>query len=99
MCQGSLGRVARAAEEQARALFDLVGDLSERVEALERRAGRNSHNSSMPPSTDRPCREDKGAKDDGQREGAGKRERGRWGRKQGAQDGHEATAVADRRAR
>jgi transposase len=59
------------------------------VEALERRAGRNSRNSSMPPSTDRPCREDKGAKDDGQREGAGKRGRGRSGRKQGGQDGHE----------
>ncbi|MBA3748847.1 MAG: IS66 family transposase [Solirubrobacterales bacterium] len=78
-------RVARAggemAERQALALFELVGELTERVEALERRLGRNSRNSSLPPSSDRPDRQARG-KDEP------KRERKRSGRKQGGQDGH-----------
>jgi transposase len=52
------------------------------VEKLERRAGRNSRNSSMPPSSDR---SDRHAGEDEQPKPKPKRS----GRKQGGQDGHE----------
>ncbi|MCA1697496.1 MAG: IS66 family transposase [Actinobacteria bacterium] len=76
-------RVARAggdaAEHQALLLFDEVGDLRERVEALERRARQNSRNTSLAPSSDR-----------GQ---APKRPpRKPSGRKQGGQPGHEGAS-------
>jgi len=68
------------AEAQALALFELVGELAERVEKLERRLGQNSRNSSMAPSSDRPDREG-GEKP--------KRPRKRSEREQGAQPGHQ----------
>jgi len=74
-----VGRVARAggaaAEVQALALFEQVGDLTERLERLERRLGQNSRNSSMPPSKDPP-------------ETPKRPPRKRSGKKQGAQPGH-----------
>jgi transposase len=76
-------RVARAggdaAEDQALLLFDEVGDLRKRVEALERRAGQNSQNTSLPPSSDR-----------GQ--GPKRPPRKRSGRKPGGQPGHEGAS-------
>ena len=64
------------AEEQALALFDRVAELEAGLERVERRLGQNSHNSSLPPSSDR-----------GQ---APKRPaRKKSERKQGGQPGHE----------
>lgn len=80
-----VGRIARAggdaAEAQALALFDLVAQLTERVEKLERRLGQNSRNSSKAPSTDRPEQQQEGAEKP-------QRQRKPSGRKQGAQEGH-----------
>ena len=69
-------RVARAGghavEDQALLLFDEVGDLRKRVEALERGAAQNSRNTSLPPSGDRgqgpkrPARKRSGRKPGGQ---------------------------------
>jgi transposase len=72
-------RVALAGGEPARelllALFDEVGELRAAQERLERRVGRNSRNSSMPPSKDPP-------------ETPKRPPRKRSERKQGAQPGH-----------
>lgn len=74
-------RIALEGGEPARelvlTLFDRVGDLSERLEKLERRLSQNSVNSSLPPSSDR-----------GQ--GPKRPERTRSERKQGGQPGHRA---------
>lgn len=82
-----VGSVARAggvaAEAQALALFEQVGELTDRLEKLERRLGQNSRNSSMPPSSDRP------EQTQGEQNPKPKRQRKRSGRKQGAQAGHE----------
>jgi transposase len=73
-------RIAVAGGEPARelllALFDEVGELRAALEKLERRVGRNSQNSSMPPSKDPP-------------ETPKRPPRKRSQRKQGAQPGHE----------
>lgn len=74
-----VARVARAggaaAEQQALALFDVIADLQARLEKLERRAGQNSRNSSLPPSSDRGQAPKRPARKKSQR-------------KQGGQDGH-----------
>jgi transposase len=76
-------RIAReggdAACELVLGLFDRVGDLSERLEKLERRVEQNSVNSSLPPSSDR-----------GQ--GPKRPVRRQSGRKQGGQLGHEGAS-------
>ena len=85
-------RIARAggalAEAQAVALFDVVAGQGEqlaaqgqRLEKLERRAGQNSQNSSLPPSKDPP-------------EAPKRPPRKRSGRKQGGQDGHKGASRA-----
>jgi transposase len=76
-------RVAIAGGEPARELmlrlFDEVAEQGERLGKLERTAGRNSQNSSMPPSKDPPSAPKRPA-------------RKRSGRKQGAQPGHEGVS-------
>ena len=54
-----------------------IGQLTARVERLEREVGKNSRNSSLPPSSDPPG------------QGPARREKGRSPRQQGAQPGHE----------
>jgi transposase len=63
-------------DEQIQRLEERVGEQDERIAQLERRLGRNSRNSSQPPSADPP----------GAPRGRGKDPSGR---KQGAQPGHE----------
>jgi transposase len=63
-------------DEQIRRLTERVAQQEERIVDLERRLGRNSRNSSLPPSQDPP-----GA--------APRRGKGRSGRQQGGQPGHE----------
>jgi len=86
LCREDVGRVARAggpaSEALALALFEQVGELTERVQKLERRLGQNSRNSSMPPSSDRP------EQTQGEGKPKPKRQRKPSGREQGAQPGH-----------
>jgi transposase len=63
-------------DEQIGRLEKRVAAQDERIAQLERRVGRSSRNSSLPPSSDPPGMAPKRGKD-------------RSGRKQGAQDGHE----------
>jgi transposase len=74
---------AVAAEQAA-----LIGALRAEVAALRRQAGRDSSNSSQPPSRDSPAAEAK--KKAGQREAR----RARPGRPQGGQKGHPGTSLA-----
>ena len=62
--------------EQVQRLEKRVAEQDERIAQLERRLGRNSRNSSQPPSADPPSTSPRRGKD-------------RSGRKQGAQPGHE----------
>ena len=63
-------------DEQIQRLEKRVAQQDERIAQLERRLGRNSRNSSQPPSTDPPSTPPRRGKDPS-------------GRKQGAQPGHE----------
>jgi transposase len=63
-------------DEQIARLEKRVAQQDERIAQLERRLGRDSHNSSQPPSQDPPG-------------SAPRRGKGRSGRKQGGQPGHE----------
>ncbi|HUA50078.1 MAG TPA: IS66 family transposase [Solirubrobacteraceae bacterium] len=82
-----VGRVARdggdAAEAQALLMFDLLAEHAERIEKLERRLGQNSGNSSLPPSSDRPDREQQAEQKP--------RPRKRSGKKRGGQRGHKGS--------
>lgn len=64
-------------------MFDLIAEHAERIEKLERRLGQNSRNSSLPPSSDRPSREDRSEEKP--------RPRKRSGKKRGAQQGHKGS--------
>jgi transposase len=64
-------------------MFDLIAELAERIEKLERRLGQNSRNSSLPPSSDRPSRDGQGEEKP--------RPRKRSGKKRGAQQGHKGS--------
>jgi transposase len=64
-------------DEQIQRLEKRVAQQDERIAQLERRVGRSSRNSSQPPSSDPPGTQQP------------KRGKGRSGRKQGAQSGHE----------
>jgi len=63
-------------DEQIQRLTERVARQEERIGELERRLGRNSRNSSLPPSQDSPS-------------AAPRRGKGRSGRTQGGQPGHE----------
>lgn len=69
-------------------LFDRIAEQDARIEALERRLGQNSRNSSLPPSSDRP---DRDAQKQGQEGEQNPRPRKRSGKKQGAQPGHKGS--------
>jgi transposase len=88
LCREEVGRVARAggdaAEVLALAMFDLIAEHAVRIEKLERRLGQNSRNSSLPPSSDRPDREEQGKEEE-------LRPRKRSGKKRGGQHGHEGS--------
>jgi transposase len=65
-------------DEQIQRLERRVAEQDERIAQLERRLGRDSRNSSRPPSQDPPRSAPRRGKDP-------------WGRKPGGQSGHEGT--------